>query len=557
MRRYGGQIWLVFLLAVLWSSKGVGALYPLLSLFRRSSNVTIHSDKRPYVDDPSSNRHLSQEQFEHQIEIANDITVAGITLYVWEYLATLPRELSIWSRPRELRRPQMILFLLVRYATLPCVVLPAYTLWHHFTDQSQCPRHHQVCAAVVQFLVSCIFSWRTIAIWRRNRIISVGLSVFTLLVFAVNVGLLYYANDALISTGACRPTGGSNDNDAGFNTVMYFYIVSMIFDAITLFLSLYKLFLYANMGRQLEHMQTPDPLDHCREKDLENAFEAAPRRSWRQSSAANMVRHVNGHFGHAAMCPVRLMRAAHAWWSSLTPLVARLIANGLVYFFVASAYNGASIGLEAEHSIHAKSFLALYPPLMCVLCQRMLIAEFDAVWTRYDPEPMYPGRQLVDRVMNEHTSRSDPNELNLFEHFASSLEQRHASVVGLQKGADEAPLSRFSDASGWNGQVMTGSISPRCRAQSLDASPRASKANMPSAAEHSSGNMSHELFYNQQVSPRHSLLNPPSPSPAPPSIPPEAAHPSHSRYASVVSHSRPPIVLSSAQHNLALRMAGM
>ena len=80
---------------------------------------------------------------------------------------------------------------------------------------------------------------------------------------------------------------------------------------------------------------------------------------------------------------------------------------------------------------------------------------------------------------------------------------------------------------------------------------------MPSAAEHSSGNMSHELFHNQQVSPRHSLLNPPSPSPAPPSIPPEAAHPSHSRYASVVGHSRPPIVLSSAQHNLALRMAGM
>ena len=82
---------------------------------------------------------------------------------------TLGREISMWLHPRRLLHPQVILFLLIRYATVPALVVTSYSTWGHFEREEECINREQVTVAVVQFVVACVFSWRTIAIWRRAR----------------------------------------------------------------------------------------------------------------------------------------------------------------------------------------------------------------------------------------------------------------------------------------------------------------------------------------------------------------------------------------------------
>lgn len=389
-----------------------------------SANTTEALGKRSPKDGE-----MSEEQFDYQQEVANYITVAGLTLYWWEYLCTLNRELYMY-RPKMLKRPQVVLFLLIRYGTLPAVIVPAYSLWHRFTSSEQCLDHEQITVAVVQFLVSCIFSWRTIAIWRRARWVSIFLATFSLLLFVASIALLYYSHDSLVITGSCRPTDpdGENGKQSGkahsVNTVMWFYLISMIFDTTTMVLSSYKLVVYANMGRSLDAPNFSDPFEAHRMQVRKQTMDIE---QGRRSSAGETLKKVQGRVVPFATFPYRIVRNAYEWWSTLTPLLARLFANGLVYFFVATAFNVVNFVLEAVQSLHSKSFLSLYPPLMCVLCQRMILTEFDAVWAPYDPDLDIPGRQFVDRVVGRGERQSRMSELDRFQDFVTSLEARQTA----------------------------------------------------------------------------------------------------------------------------------
>lgn len=385
-------------------------------------------------NDPTTSRALSQKQFDEQVEVSNYITVAGLTLYVWEYLRTLHRELYMYQW-HMIKRPQVLLFLLIRYGTIPALILPAYALWHHFSNNEDCPKKEQVTVAVVQFFVACIFSWRTIAIWRRKRWVILFLVSFSLLQFAASVALLYHSHDAVTLTGACRPSSdddddGDDDNSTdmgppGVNTVKWFYLISMIFDTATMVLSLYKLLYYANMGRKLDQPMFSDPFEEHR-RQLEKPPTTETGQTSRRPSAAETLKRMQGRVGSIATFPYRSVLRVMRWWSTLTPLLARLIANGLVYFFVATAFNVVNFVLEQVKSIHAKSFLTLYPPLMCVLCQNMILTEFDAVWSSHNPDFDIPGRQFVDRVVGARDDRrARMSELDRFEEFVTGLEERY------------------------------------------------------------------------------------------------------------------------------------
>lgn len=409
----------------------------------RAGSLTYGGTSSDQVPDPTSNRNITAAQLQSQIQVANFVTIAGLTLYSWEYLANLWREITMWTHPRTLLRPQIFLFLLVRYATIPSLVISSYSLLGHFEDESQCLEHEQITVAVVQFIVACIFSWRTIAIWRRARWITIFLSVLTLALLGSSISLLYYSDDVLLITGSCRPGFSMDMNGHAqdrVNTVMWFYLCAMVFDTVTLVLSMFKLLRYARMGREINTaIDVVDPFAAFREKHpADAALATCELGGWpaaeagagqRRSSTVTVLRRATLS---AVLKPYRLAAAAYRWWYSLTPLVARLIANGLVYFIAATAFNLNNFVLEARHSIHAKSFLLLYAPLMCVLCQRMLLTELDAVWSDYDPEPNYPGRQLMDRLMGPHTSDERRADIDRFEHFASVVEARHASVGPLR-----------------------------------------------------------------------------------------------------------------------------
>lgn len=386
----------------------VGAVVPLVSLC-----ASVWAEEAlGILSSPTDFDHESD-----QLEVvANNITVAALTLYIWEYLTTFPREITMY-RTKMLRRPQVVLFLLIRYGTIPALVLPAYALWHHFDDADDCPKHDQITVALVQFLVACIFSWRTIAIWQRTRWVVVFLTTFSCMLLGTSVGLLYFSRDTLLVTGACHPSLRRDPSQYGVNTVQWFYLVSMIFDTVTMSMSTYKLYVIANMGRSARGPEFRDPFEAHHQLAHE---EKQPPTHWATFR--------EGRTYSSLSYPVRKLKEMHAWWASLTPLLARLFRNGLIYFFVATLFNLVNFILEAVNSIHAKSFLSLYPPFMCVLCQRMILTEYDAVYTKPDPEFEAPGRDLVRRVVGSAEGRERLGEINRFEEYVNGLKERHTSV---------------------------------------------------------------------------------------------------------------------------------
>ncbi|WFD24717.1 hypothetical protein MEQU1_003420 [Malassezia equina] len=403
-----------------------------------------------HVDDPTTQRRITNQQLQTQTKVANYIAVAGVTLYVWEYLCTLAHELYIWLHPRYLLRPQIFLFMAIRYLSIPALVVPLYGMWGNIKDQSDCPKHEQITVAIVQFVVSCIFSWRTIAIWRRRRWVVVFLTTFTVLLFVTSISLLYYSQDAYLITRECRPALIANgDHDAAdlvhpVNTVQWFYLTCIIFDTVIVILSMYKLLMYANMGRTVNNtIAFRDPFEAYRQQQQQQQQQqnepeknvvpdveaiAIDPRERRASNATILFRGLRSSMVDMLLFPYRKASALYSWWSSLTPLVARLMRNGVLYFVVATAYSVNNFTLEVLQSLHSKSFLTLYAPLMCVMCQRMLLTEFVAVWRPYDDDSVIPGRNLVDAVTGQKR-RPAQSDIDRFELFASILEERHASVV--------------------------------------------------------------------------------------------------------------------------------
>lgn len=396
------------------------------------------------ISDPTTNRRITKSQLEYQLKVAEYVCVAGLTLYAWEYLMTIGREISMWLHPRSLLHPQVALFLLIRYVSIPPLVVTSYSLWGHFAKAEECLKHEQMTVAIVQFVVSCVFSWRTIAIWRRKRWVIIFMIMLSLVLFGTTIGLLYFSRDSLVvAGGACRPAFDSDgEQPSGVNTVKWFYLCAMIFDTVAMGLSTYKLFTYANMGRRLQKITFRDPFEMHRQQ-LEKSqvgptyvppdqlgTDLDPYESECVRPMPHVVRRWCSNIASVVLIPYHKVHSMYNWWMSLTPLVARLLRNGIVFFVVATAHNVNNFVLEARNALHSKSFLALYSPLMCVLCQRMLLREFDEVWSSVDVDLEYPGRQLVDRVVGPTapTSSQTP-QLDRFERFASALEERHASLI--------------------------------------------------------------------------------------------------------------------------------
>lgn len=93
------------------------------------------------------------------------------------------------------------------------------------------------------------------------------------------------------------------------NTLPWFYLVAFVFDLITVGLSLFKLVQISNSGHPLEsQLQAKD----------------------------------------AFLRPMQFAKRVVNHWRTLTPLVERLLASGLIYLFVASAFNLLNFALELQ-----------------------------------------------------------------------------------------------------------------------------------------------------------------------------------------------------------------
>lgn len=160
------------------------------------------SRRDPYRATSSS---LTTSFLHHILPRYTDVAVAAVTLYCWEYLTSIASELHLYERAyrRTISRVPVILFALVRYGSVPAVILPAYSVWKDFSrEPSGCVSHQQLCIVFVQLIVSCVFVRRTAAIWRKERKAVLLLISITIIQF----GLSFYVSP----TGACTKPDSLN-----------------------------------------------------------------------------------------------------------------------------------------------------------------------------------------------------------------------------------------------------------------------------------------------------------------------------------------------------------
>ena len=303
-----------------------------------------------------------QDFFLQQI-VANNIAVAALTLYGWEYISTLYDEIHLYCSHKLLSR-HVILFALVRYGSLPSLILPAFSVWHDFSqDADGCLQHQQMAICAVQLIVSIVFAWRTIAIWGNGRRITIFFVCIVCLQFGASCGLLWFSEEKLLPNGACMPVTPRN----GFNPLPVFYAIAFAYDSLTIGMSTFKLWQFSSLGRP--------------------------------SSRSEQV-----PWTRTVTSPRLLWKTVKQQWMAMSssPLVERLTHAGLIYLVVATAFNACSFALEVRNDIHSKALITLYAPLMCILCQRIILLDIKAIWGGIKkPSDGSHERALVDRVLAE------------------------------------------------------------------------------------------------------------------------------------------------------------
>lgn len=440
------------------------------------------------------NKSLDYSDFLYQQIVANNIAVAALTLYIWEFITTLYDEVQLY-RHRKLSSPHVILFALIRYGTLPALILPTYSTWHNFqNDPDGCLQHQQLAIAAVQLIVGMVFAWRTIAIWGKDRRIVALLGFLVVAQFAASFALLWFSEEKRLPNGACMPV----PSPSGFNPLPWFYLTAMAYDAVTIGLSTWKLWQFSALGRPLELQ--PRTID---------AFRA----------------------------PIKTAKKVRDQWASFSPLLEKLMGSGLVYFTIATAFNACNFALEIKQDLHAKSLVALYAPLMCILCQRIILLDVKALYgSSHDSGSRE--RSLVERVMRDHRKSWEGDDLPANRPFASST-LRPSSERPL------APTSPSSSPSEKETEHTAVAIDEPVDPSAVTF--EGMLAHPPAAADHQRKPQLH--WWSRKRDSASSREDASS------HLPSSTQHRAASSTSS--SSSRPPVEMTGEQKALALRMAGL
>jgi hypothetical protein len=376
---------------------------------------------------------LPYEVFFFQQIVANNIAVAALTLYIWEYLSTLYAEYRLY-KTHKLLSHHVILFMLVRYGTIPSLILPAYSIWHNFSsDTGGCLLHEQVSICVVQLIVSIVFAWRTIAIWGNEKRMTIFLSVVVCLQFGASFGLLWFSEEKILPNGSCQAVTPVS----GVNTLPAFYAIAFAFDLLTITLSTYKLWQFSTYGSESQAYNSTTTTTTSWTRILKS-----PRRMWQGTKE---------HW--------RVM--------SLSPLVETLSRAGLIYFILATAYNAISFGLEISKDIHSKALVTLYAPLMAVSCQRIILLDVEAIWGASGTRSGDGEREkvLVSRVMQQKrlswegsTSREDSQQNTPKDEDGKEEDSDH---VVLQMNNEDAAVQTWRASQEQSGRSSQGDIGTR------------------------------------------------------------------------------------------------
>ncbi|KAN0062674.1 hypothetical protein ACQY0O_004864 [Thecaphora frezii] len=287
------------------------------------------------------------------VAMYSDNAAAGLTLFLWEFASTLPDEIFLYRTLRH-RSPQVLLFALVRYAGLFAISLTAYAAWSS-SDRKPCLPYAGISMMLVQVPKVMIFSWRTIAIWRRDRRI-------TFLMLALSLWLVLQGFAALLVPGHRRRDGiCTADREMLKAMVVVLLLAMIIFDTVVIVLTVSKLWLYHRLGMSEVNSGAATPL-------------------YRTSVSLDVYSCHLGLGGLRNWMRTGIDRAKQHR-DQAVPLILKLAGNGLLYFAIITTATLITLLFTVARTPALPEMMTpLLVSMMCVVCQRILLLEIRAVW---------------------------------------------------------------------------------------------------------------------------------------------------------------------------------
>ncbi|SPO40973.1 uncharacterized protein PSFLO_06455 [Pseudozyma flocculosa] len=288
------------------------------------------------------------------LPVLNNSTVAGLTLYGWEFLSTLIDEIHIYKTP-SWRSPQVILFALNRCVSLAAMILSAYATWSTSTRKPCLP---YLCIAIGMVMIPAIsiFSWRTVAIWRRDRRIIRVMATMSTCLFILAAGVVGTADYRTRPEGGCVSTVAVR-----IDASLVLLSGMIVYELVVVVLITAKLWENHRMGTS-------------EARAASSRFPTTPPPTLSERRRAK-----------GATAVMRWSRAAMHWvrmQSHLsTALVFRLATNGMLYCTLVFACLAVSlIDITRGDPRYPALMVPLLSPLLCVICQRLMLLEIRGVW---------------------------------------------------------------------------------------------------------------------------------------------------------------------------------
>ncbi|KAJ7073606.1 hypothetical protein C8F01DRAFT_359 [Mycena amicta] len=184
-----------------------------------------------------------------KVLIAAYLRVAADSIALFDYLQTLPAEIRLYRRQKGLLKMSAacMLFIMVRYFGVISIVLANIGFFYHGFSPKACRRWYMLVPIFKQFLYmssQVILGVRTYAVSRKNPVVlRVVVGLYILCCVPEFIGL-FYKRIPVQTNHAC-----TSGDAHGVSVASYFYVGAMIYDLVTMSITVAYLLKFSNTNR--------------------------------------------------------------------------------------------------------------------------------------------------------------------------------------------------------------------------------------------------------------------------------------------------------------------
>ncbi|PBK99345.1 hypothetical protein ARMGADRAFT_499180 [Armillaria gallica] len=188
---------------------------------------------------PSFSYLAMSESTVENLSMETVLRLGTIAICIYDYVRTLPAEYKFWRDKGPQIRPNLVLFVLIRYISVAVLVVSNVGYFSHSFGEKSCQRYYMVpvvLKALQMTVCQFILGLRTYSISRRSQRIKIFLIVVTVIITLLEWFTNLYGRVMIRTDGNC-----TSGNDPSKLVNWTFYIWAMLYDMTTLGLSTYFL----------------------------------------------------------------------------------------------------------------------------------------------------------------------------------------------------------------------------------------------------------------------------------------------------------------------------